>query len=200
MKWYLTYLLFSISYLLNSQYALVIDSNGLKGIPISQFNGATGLQGNTGVTGNIGITGATGAQGIQGNTGAMGSTGATGAQGNTGSAAVSYKRTNGFAPTTYNPVIYTSIRTTNSSGIITDTLTVDGTASGATLFSSVKSVQLTGKYGGSLVTIPLQGYTLASNLKTITINVGTGTVLGLLGATVVVGGSGIEVSIEIIGN
>lgn len=168
--------------------------------------GSTGVQGATGVTGSAGTNGTngsngvTGAQGITGVTGTAGSNGTNGVTGATGVGAVYYTRVQGSAPTTYTAVNYTSIRNTNSSGVINDTLTTTGTQAGTALFpTSITSIQVSGKYGGTAVTIPLQAYTLSADKKTIIINVGTGTVLGLLGATVLSIGSGQEESIHIIG-
>lgn len=170
-------------------------STGLQGIA-----GATGGIGNTGVTGGTGSNGSNGSNGATGGTGTNGSNGSAGVTGSTGAAAFAYTRIPGSAPTTFTEKFYSSTRLTNGSGVIIDTLTTNGVATGTAIFTHIYSVQLSGKYAGSIVSIPLQGYTVAGNLKTITVNVGSGTILSLLGATILAVSSGIEVSILIVGD
>lgn len=162
--------------------------------------GATGIQGATGSNGSTGAQGIAGPTGAQGITGVAGPTGGVGATGATGLGTVYYSRTQGAAPTTYTAINYTSLRTTNSSGVIIDTLTTNGSFTGTAIFSHINGIQISGKYSGSFVSIPLSAYTVAANLKSITINVGSGTILGILGATILSVGAGQEVSIHLIGD
>lgn len=173
-----------------------IDARNLSG-PTGSV-GATGLQGLKGVTGNIGITGLSGPTGTNGNTGPTGTAGITGP---TGAAAIAYYRTPGAVPSGFTPVTYYSRFTTNASGIITDTLTVDGTFTGTAIFANkITGVQCTGKYGGTLITIPTQAYTVAGNLKTVTINVGTPSAVAILGGLpIVAAGAGQEISLTVTG-
>lgn len=169
----------------------------------SGTNGATGTAGAVGATGTNGTNGTngvTGPSGLAGATGGIGPTGTVGITGPTGIGATYYTRTVGAAPTTYTAINYTSKFTTNGSGVIVDTLTTNGAFTGTAIFTHIYGVQLSGKYAGSFVSIPLSAYTVAANLKSITINVGAGTILGLLGATVLAVGAGQEISIFIVGD
>lgn len=138
-----------------------------------------------------------------GTNGAAGNTGAQGVQGNTGTqgqAAICYTRTSGQAPITYTPIVYTSKFLTNNSGIVIDTLTTNGSASGTAIFTHIYSVQISGKYAGSTVSISSQSYTVSGNLKTINVNVAAGVTAVLSLATLGLVGSGVEISLLIIGD
>lgn len=176
-------------------------SQGIQGATgITGTAGATGSAGTNGTNGSVGATGSAGTNGTNGVMGATGSNGTTGVTGATGIGAIYYTRTSGTAPTTYTAINYTSKFTTNGSGVIVDTLTTNGAFAGTAIFAHIYGVQLSGKYGGSFVSIPMSGYTVAANLKSITVNVGSGTILGLLGATILAVGAGQEVSILIVGD
>jgi len=74
-----------------------------------------------------------------------------------------------------------------TSGVATFHPTDDGTANGAAIFSSISAVQFTAEVNTGIVTsVAMCGLkSISGDLKTILVNVVTGTILGVLGGTII---------------
>jgi hypothetical protein len=91
---------------------------------------------------------------------------------------------------------------TSIGGIVTFNPTDDGTAAGNPLFSAIYAVQFTAESNtGVVVNVPYASLKVVSgDLKTVTANVVVGTVLGILGATLLAAPDGTKVHCLIMGN
>jgi len=101
-------------------------------------------------------------------------------------------------PTTH---MWTDAQTTVG-GVVTFYPTDDGTGSGNPLFAVIDAVQLTPELNtGSISAVPFCAVkTVSADRKTIIANVGSGTVLGVLGATVVAVPDGTKVHALVLGH
>jgi hypothetical protein len=89
-----------------------------------------------------------------------------------------YKRTAGSAPQMFVPKTYTRMLTVSGGqGRAIDTLTVDGTSTGAALFNAITDIQVTQKYSDTITTALPRPYVynIATNLKTVTVRGTRGT-------------------------
>lgn len=86
-------------------------------------------------------------------------------------------------------------------GIATFYPTDDGTAAGSALFSQIQAVQFTAELDtGTATAVPIGALkAVSADHKTVTANVITGTVLSILGATVLAAPDGIKTHCHITG-